>query len=1512
MALLDRLQGHLRAPAWVRTVANLFGHRRRRRWHDGARAHVELRAVPAAEFPAFATALEATLLAFEGVRWVWVNGLLGRVIIGYDQARTGVDELTAIVDVVEVRLGYGDLPFAEVIPDYPADIEPLARKAVDLGADALGAILGTALKIYGFSPSRAGFDVAALMTVLDNTPRLRQLLVDRLGGPAVEVGLGVTNAFVQAVGAGPIGPLVDMFAQVVKLRAEVARRHAWQRREAELCCEPGDHHPSPLAPRQRPVPVPEGIIDRYADDALFASLGGFIVGIADTHNLEAATAPLFGGLPKAALYGRTLFAYEVMRILGQRGAIILRSSATRLLDRVDSLLITEEALVDESRAIARIAPAPEIPRERAVHHAGMLFDPALWEQVHEHEGWRLGPPERLATASIDGPLAFELAHAPGSCLLLLEGATPRAVVHLRPALRRGAEALLATARRARLHLVLATDTPALARALAVHQQVAADAAHSAVLDLQREGRVVAIIASDAPTALAAADVGIGLTHDPRRPPWTADIMLKGDLADAIFLVDAIATARDVADQSVVLAGVGAALGGVLALGGLKRTKPTQVMLATHAAAVIAGGNGLRRAVALARRPPPPQQDPTPWHRLPADAVLERLGATLDAGLPEARAAERLRLPPRPPGRPLRLARAVFQELQSPLTPVLLTGAALSAVSGSIADAALIAGVFALNGAIGGVERYRAEEEIAALERRERPAVRVRRGGQVRVIPAEALVPGDLVELLAGEVVPADCRIITADGLEIDESSLTGESLPIPKDAAPSYAPAIAERTSMLYEGTAVAVGQVRALVVATGADTESRRGGLSLLEQAPETGVEARLRKLTEMTLPVAGLSGALLMGAGLFRGQDINRLVDLGVSMTVAAVPEGLPLLATVAQLAAARRLSQRGALVRNPRMVEALGRVDVLCADKTGTLTEGKITLHAVADGRRVARTGGDPPEPWARLLLAAALRASPEPPKGGVLPHPTDRAVVDGALRLGVATDEGRPGWVRMHELPFEPGRGYHGSLGRTGRGLWISVKGAPEVLLPRCTRRADDGEVEPVGPAEREAILAAAERLAGEGLRVLAIAEREASEERDLDDARIGKLVFIGFVTLADPPRATAAQAITRLHAAGIDVLMITGDHPRTARRIADELGLLGGKGVLTGPELEAMSDDELDRTLPGVAVIARATPAHKVRIVKAQQRAGRVVAMTGDGANDASAIRLADVGIALGEQSTVAARDAAGLIVVDERIETIVEAIAEGRAMWSSVRDAVAILTGGNLGEIGFSVIAGLLGGGSPLNARQLLLVNLLTDVAPAMTIALRPPSEAALAGLLAEGPEAALGESLDRQIALRAITTAAGAGAAWIASNLLPGGRQGNATVALLSLVATQLGQTLVAGKPTREILAASLGSFAALLAIVETPGVSHVFGCTPVGPAGLALAFSTSALATGASVVALPAYEAARRLARRLKSARRPEPTIDVEVLTERPVARPPVTDPIVDAPEPAAGATPPGPALR
>jgi magnesium-transporting ATPase (P-type) len=370
-------------------------------------------------------------------------------------------------------------------------------------------------------------------------------------------------------------------------------------------------------------------------------------------------------------------------------------------------------------------------------------------------------------------------------------------------------------------------------------------------------------------------------------------------------------------------------------------------------------------------------------------------------------------------------------------------------------------------------------------------------------------------------------------------------------------------------------------------------------------------------------------------------------------------------------------------------------------------------------------------------------------------------------------------------------------------------------------------------------------------VLCLADRPAPSARSLSESHVTDLTFRGFVGLSDPARPTASAAIRRLDEAGIRTLMITGDHPNTAHRIGKDVGLVNGGGVLTGPEIEQMTDEELADALPSTSVIARVTPTQKGRIVRALQETGRTVGMAGDGANDAGAIRLAEVGMALGPDATEAARDAADVVVVDENIETMVRAVGEGRAMMESVRDAVAILAGGNFGEIGFSVAGSVIRSHPPLNARQLLLVNLMTDIAPSMAIALRRPETEHVDRLLQQDPTDLLRGQLDRAIAVRATATAGGAAAAWGTCRYLPGDRRGDSTVALMALVGTQLGQTMFVGHPTRETLVAGLGSGALLLGTVMVPGVSHMFGCRPVGPLGLGVAGLSSAVATGAAALA-------------------------------------------------------------
>ena len=486
--------------------------------------------------------------------------------------------------------------------------------------------------------------------------------------------------------------------------------------------------------------------------------------------------------------------------------------------------------------------------------------------------------------------------------------------------------------------------------------------------------------------------------------------------------------------------------------------------------------------------------------------------------------------------------------------------------------------------------------------------------------------------------------------------------------------------------------------------------------------------------------------------------------------------------------------------------------------------------------------------QYVLSTALRASPARPGDIRRADPVDAALFVAADSFELDVESHFDGWVRSGEIPFEAGRSYTAVLGRGATDLVLSAKGAPEALLPLCTRhRLPGGEVEPLSSADRFRYEAMVTNLALAGLRVLAVAERHLKQGTLLDDDTVSDLCFIGLLAFRDPVRLTAKQALIQLKSAGLRPVMVTGDHPSTAQAIFAELGLSAHPQILTGADLSRLDDEELLNEILDIDIFARVSPSQKVRIVRALSKMGRTVAMVGDGANDAPAIRLASVGVAMGEQCSEAARNAADIVLTDAKIETLVRAIVEGRALWDSVGDAVSILVGGNLGEIGFTLLGGLVSGRPPLSARQLLLVNLFTDVAPATALALRPPDPSRAQALAEMGPDAALGWKLNRDILGRAVVTASGAGLAWTASSLL-GDRRGASTTALLALVGTQLGQTLTSGPRSDQVLATNLLSALGLFLIVQTPGLSKAFGCRPLGPLGWAIALGSSAAATGIS----------------------------------------------------------------
>jgi cation-transporting ATPase I len=866
----------------------------------------------------------------------------------------------------------------------------------------------------------------------------------------------------------------------------------------------------------------------------------------------------------------------------------------------------------------------------------------------------------------------------------------------------------------------------------------------------------------------------------------------------------------------------------------------------YAAAVAAMAEGAVAAVRTDRRTPPAPVLHTAWHALPADTVERRVDAAPRAagelpsqGAPGAEAqtaSDRLAAGLR------RYAGAFAADLRDPLVPVLVLGAVASAVLGSTLDAALVAGVSVTNAAVSGAQRARAEAALGKLVARHVPLARLVTDDGKRTVPAGVLESGDLIEVRASDVVPADVRLLDAEGLEVDEATLTGESLPVAKSTEPAPAAALADRACMLYEGTTVVAGSGRAVVVATGDATQAGRAAATAGRRGAPVGVQARLRELTGLAMPLTGLSGLAVTLVSLARGAPLRSALSAGVAVAVAAVPEGLPLVATVAQVAAARRLARRGVVVRSSRTVEALGRLDVVCFDKTGTLTEGRLVLRRVAvrspDGswRQVSAESDD-----GREVLQVAAAASP--PRTATVAHATDRAV------LAAVEDVPDLDGDRVVELEFETSRGYAATVVRIDGGCILAVKGAPEVMLDRC--RLDDD-------AGRQAQRAAAE-LARGGLRVLAVAKRDGAGIADADgnanknkngaapivDEHVRDLDLLGFVGLADTPRPSAAPALRKLVESGIRVTMVTGDHPDTAKAIAAEIGLPGAEAVVTGAELDRLDDDEHDRRVADARVFARISPEQKVRLVTALQRSGHVVAMTGDGTNDAAAIRAADVGIAVESRGTAAAQAAADLLLKDADVELLANALVEGRRMWQAVTDAVSVLVGGNAGEITFILLGTALGGVAPLNPRQLLLVNLLTDMAPAMALAVR--SVAAADATAVEGSSSGrrwLTTTLRETLAVRGAATAAGATAAWGVARLT-GAPQRASTVGLLALVGTQLGQTLTLAGRDPLVLCTALGSVAVLALIVQTPGVSALFGCRPVGPVGWATALTCASGAT-------------------------------------------------------------------
>ncbi len=766
----------------------------------------------------------------------------------------------------------------------------------------------------------------------------------------------------------------------------------------------------------------------------------------------------------------------------------------------------------------------------------------------------------------------------------------------------------------------------------------------------------------------------------------------------------------------------------------------------------------------------------PW-REPASDVAARLATDLSTGLSAEEAAARLA--EHGPNEIERseavpLWRVLLDQLADPLVILLLVAAAVSFAAWLVDDESgipfeviVILAVVVLNAVLGVVQHARAEQAVAALARMTAVTATVLRDGVERRVPAAEVVPGDVLVLAEGDAVTADARLVEAAALHVAEAALTGESQPILKDPAVLTGPvALGDRLNMVAAGTAVTRGRGRAVVTATGMNTEM--GGIARLladtrsDLTPLQTEVARIGRILGAAVIVIALvvTGTILLTSDLSGAGDLVDVLLVGVSLAVAAVPEGLPAILSVVLGLGVLRMAKERAIVKRLASVESLGSASVICTDKTGTVTRNEMTIEVVVTASGEVTLTGSGYDPAGEALVDGEPLADPvlrdevdeligagslandatlhhEDGEWVIQGDPTDAAFLVAEAKLG-RTEDRVDRFERVAEVPFTSERRLMSTVhvvNGEAMGPLVATKGAPDVLLDRCTHERAAGELRPLTPERRAEILAHVDRLADRALRTLGVAYRVLPEgaDVDVDESVERELVYLGMVGIIDPPRAEAHAAIAEAQSAGIRFLLITGDHPRTAARIATDLGIVGTRPqATTGLELDALDDDELREMVRSTSVYARVSPRNKLQIVDALRADGHVVAMTGDGVNDAPALKAADIGVAMGVAGTEVAKDAADMVLADDNVATIVTAVREGRAIFANIRSFLRFLLSSNIGEVltvflgvVFAGALGLSGAGeavaTPLLATQILWINLLTDSAPALALGVDPP-----------------------------------------------------------------------------------------------------------------------------------------------------------------------------------------------
>ena len=715
----------------------------------------------------------------------------------------------------------------------------------------------------------------------------------------------------------------------------------------------------------------------------------------------------------------------------------------------------------------------------------------------------------------------------------------------------------------------------------------------------------------------------------------------------------------------------------------------------------------------------------PWHRKDAAAILASLGTSPERGLGRNEARTKLEEVGANEIEPQRghgILRLFVHQFADVMIALLIAAAIVSGWLGDMIDTIAIVVIVVLNATVGMIQEYRAQRAIAALRRMSAPTARVLRDGTLREIPAREVVPGDIVQIEAGDVVPADMRLISAVDLGVDESALTGESVPVAKTDEVVHArePSLGERINMAYKSTLVTRGRASGVVIATGRAAEiGRIADLLRGARSARTPLQQRLARFSRwIALVVLAICG-IVFATGLLQGKPALLMFMTSLSLAVAAVPEALPAVITLALGLGARRLGEQNALVRRLPAVESLGSVTYICADKTGTLTENRMALAAIYAAGGEHRDLSTPlPEPHSRRI-GEVLALCNDVDTASMRGEPTELALVEGARTMGFDRASLSASMPRIGELPFEAERRCMVTLHDGPDGPLALVKGAPERVIEGCVDQLTSRGRVPV----TDALLEAAASMAERGYRVLALACRD--DFSAIDDIGAGELdkqwTFAGLAGLIDPPRPGALEAIRECRSAGIVPVMITGDHPATAAAIARELEIADASSEsLTGGELAQLSDDEFEQHVEQIRVYARVDPEQKIRIVQALQDKGHFVAMTGDGVNDAPALKAATVGVAMGQRGTDVAREAAELVLLDDSFATIVAAVHEGRRIFDDIRKFIRYTMTSNSGEIWVLLLAPLMGLPLPLLPLHILWINLVTDGLPGLALSAEP------------------------------------------------------------------------------------------------------------------------------------------------------------------------------------------------